>query len=102
MPFTLADDITIKSAVFWNVAPSRSWVNRRSFETSVDLHGSTSRNTAFFIVSAVKTSDLRYHQRLAHSLVCCWESPMLAAWPIPCHKPWGSSVACPPRVPTLF
>jgi hypothetical protein len=39
------------NAVFWNVAPCISWFAQ-------DLHGVTSQKTSFFIVTAVKTSNL--------------------------------------------
>jgi hypothetical protein len=65
----------MKNAVFWDVAPCRSCVNRRFGGTYLlrlqdrkiceqlrrfthDLHGTTSQKTAFFIVTAVKTSNL--------------------------------------------
>jgi hypothetical protein len=66
----------VKNAVFWDVAPCRYCVNRcfggiyclhlqgrrryvppkRRF--TQDLYGATSQKTAFFIVTAVKTSNL--------------------------------------------
>jgi hypothetical protein len=46
----------LKNAVFWDVVPCRSCVNRRFG----DLHGATSQKTAFFIVTAVKTLNLIY------------------------------------------
>jgi hypothetical protein len=81
--------LKLKKAVFWGVAPCRYCVKRRLFEhahagssladfllfsstvkmeaihsaeTSVKqyLHDATSQKTAFFIVTAVKTSDLTY------------------------------------------
>jgi hypothetical protein len=52
----------MKKAVFWDVAPCRSGVSRRFGGTSVRftqyLHDATSQKTAFFIVTAVKTSNL--------------------------------------------
>jgi hypothetical protein len=50
---------TVKNAVFWDVAPCKYSVNRRSSETLVHTR-STRRHTSedtFFIVTAVKTSD---------------------------------------------
>jgi hypothetical protein len=50
----------LKNSVFWDVAPCRCCGNRvppkRRF--TKDLHGTTSQKTAFFIVTAVKTSNL--------------------------------------------
>jgi hypothetical protein len=43
----------MKNAVFWDVAPCRTRYTR-------DLHGVTSQKTAFFIVTAVKTSNLTF------------------------------------------
>jgi hypothetical protein len=71
----------MKNAVFWDVTPCRSCVNRRfggtyrfhlqgrkirELGSSVPpkrrptqaLHGATSQKTAFFIVTVVKTSNL--------------------------------------------
>jgi hypothetical protein len=55
----------MKNAVFWDVAPCRSYVNRRFGGTyrlhrrfTQDIHGATSHMTAFFIVTAVKISNL--------------------------------------------
>jgi hypothetical protein len=62
----------LKNAVFWDVAPCRYFVNRRFGGTGrLHLQGirnprsmnqreqvAASQKTAFFIVTAVKTSDL--------------------------------------------
>jgi hypothetical protein len=50
----------VKNDVFWDLAPCRSCVNRRSSEHrfTKDPHGATPQKTAFFIVTAVKTSNL--------------------------------------------
>jgi hypothetical protein len=74
----------VKKAVFWDVAPCRNGVNRRfggtyrlhlqgrreiirkppreasvrDFRGTPFLHGATSQKTTFFIVTAVKTSNL--------------------------------------------
>jgi hypothetical protein len=54
--------VTMKNAVSWDVAPCRSCVNRCIGVTyGPHLHpedGVTSQKTAFFIVRAVKTSNL--------------------------------------------
>jgi hypothetical protein len=87
-----------KDAVFWDVAPCRSCVNRRfggkyrlhlqdrkisERGTSVsrclryvppkrrftqDLHGATSQKTAFFIVTAVETSNLTISFMVLHKV----------------------------------
>jgi hypothetical protein len=44
--------VCVENADFWDVAPCRSYVNRRV------------GGTAFFIVTAVKTSDLTYARSL--------------------------------------
>jgi hypothetical protein len=85
----------MKKAVFWDVAPCSSGVNRRfggtyrlhlqgrresirksAREASVRdvkgrLHGATSQKTAFFIVTAVKTSNLTYIHITLHDF-CPW------------------------------
>jgi hypothetical protein len=83
--------VAVKNAVFWDVAPCRSYVNRHFRETygcshlltlvprlwifvpwmwrryvppkrrlTQDLHSATSQKTAFFIVTAMKTSNLTF------------------------------------------
>jgi hypothetical protein len=56
----------LKNAVFWDVAPpAHTGSSLADFSTlkmkgwfTIDLHGATSQKTAFFIVTAVKTSNL--------------------------------------------
>jgi hypothetical protein len=49
--FEVFTAVTMKNAVFWDVASCRSCVNRRLEEPrfTQDLHGTTSQKTAFFI-----------------------------------------------------
>jgi hypothetical protein len=49
-----------ENAVFWDVAACRSCKNAVSEERlfTQDLHSATSKKTAFFIVTIVKTSNL--------------------------------------------
>jgi hypothetical protein len=76
--FALNEQLLLKNAVFWDVVLCRACVNRRfggtyrlhlqcrtirERGTSVSwwphaLHSATSQKTAFFIVTAVKTSNL--------------------------------------------
>jgi hypothetical protein len=63
--FWYRNHLGVKNAVFWDVAPCKSCVNRRFGGTYLlhcrftqYLHGATSQKTPFFIVTAVKTSNL--------------------------------------------
>jgi hypothetical protein len=63
---TISTLLPLKNAIFWDVAPCRSCVNRRFGGTNrlrrltQALHGPTSQKTAFFIVTGVKTSNLTW------------------------------------------
>jgi hypothetical protein len=67
----------LENAIFWDVAPCISaatcsrWLIACGFlypkderRFTQDLHGATSQKTAFFIVAAVKTSDLALIMKL--------------------------------------
>jgi hypothetical protein len=101
--FEVFTAVTMEKAVFWDVAPCRSGVNRRfgdqsafnvsdgrfacgfSYFTPLPwrwrryvpprrrltplLHGATSQKTAFFIVTAVKTSNLTKWKLFKENLI---------------------------------
>jgi hypothetical protein len=74
----------IKDVVFWDVTLRRSWVNRRFGGTyrphlppkrrlAQDLHSATSKKKTFFIVTAVKTSNLTWMYIISASVPLSFE-----------------------------
>jgi hypothetical protein len=99
--------LNMKNAVFWDVAPCRSSVNRRfggtyryhpqgrkirvrgtSLSRWLQPHGATFQNTTFFIVTAVKTSVLHDSIFLVRYITSCitWILFLLSkrafSWPL--------------------
>jgi hypothetical protein len=55
--------VTMKKAVFWDLAPCRCGINRfvpPQRRLTPHIHGAKSQKTAFFIVTAVKASNLTW------------------------------------------